>query len=75
MKYTFILFILFQTSLAFSQSGQLAKGDFYFEKQGYFEAIGCFERVLGSEFDSPEMQQKLAYCYNFCGEFSKAETL
>lgn len=75
MKYTFILFILFQTSLTFSQSGQLAKGDFYFEKQGYFEALNCYERVLGSTFESLEMQQKLAYCYNFCGDFSKAEAL
>lgn len=75
MKNTLILFILFQTGLAFAQSGQLAKGNFYYDRAGYFQAIPCFERVLGSEFDSPEMQQKLAYSYNFCGEFAKAETL
>ena len=41
MKYTFILLILFQTSLAFAQSGQLVRGDFYFEKQGYYQALNC----------------------------------
>ncbi len=75
MKNLFILFILFNAGLAFSQSGQLAKGNFYFDKEGYFEAISCYERVLGSEFDSPEMQKKLAYSYNFCGQFDKAEKL
>jgi outer membrane protein OmpA-like peptidoglycan-associated protein/tetratricopeptide (TPR) repeat protein len=75
MKYTFILLILFQTSLAFSQSEQLVRGDFYFEKQGYYQALNCFERVKESEFESAEMQQKLAFCYNFCGEFSKAEVI
>ena len=65
MKYTFILLILFQTSLAFSQSEQLVRGDFYFEKQGYYQALNCFERVKESEFESAEMQQKLAFCYNF----------
>ena len=75
MKNLFILFILFNAGLAFSQSGQLAKGNFYFDKEGYFEAITCYERVLGSEFDSPEMQKKLAFSYNFCGQFDKAEKL
>jgi tetratricopeptide (TPR) repeat protein len=75
MKNLFILFILFNAGLAFSQNGQLAKGNFYFDKEGYFEAITCYERVLGSEFDSPEMQKKLAYSYNFCGQFDKAEKL
>jgi outer membrane protein OmpA-like peptidoglycan-associated protein/tetratricopeptide (TPR) repeat protein len=61
--------------MTFAQSGQLAKGNYYFDQQGYFQALNCYERVLGSEFESPEMQQKLAYCYNFCGDFSKAEAL
>ncbi|MFM8596869.1 MAG: carboxypeptidase regulatory-like domain-containing protein [Flavobacteriales bacterium] len=75
MKFTLILLVIFQTGLAFAQSGQLAKGNYYFDQQGYFQALNSYERVLGSEFDSPEMQQKLAFCYNFCGEFSKAEAL
>lgn len=75
MKYSIILFILFLTNMTFAQSGQLAKGNYYFDQQGYFQALNCYERVLGSEFESPEMQQKLAYCYNFCGDFSKAEAL
>ena len=75
MKYSIILFLLFLTNMTFAQSGQLAKGNYYFDQQGYFQALNCYERVLGSEFESPEMQQKLAYCYNFCGDFSKAEAL
>lgn len=75
MKQLIILFILLNAGLAFSQSGQLAKGNFYFDKGGFFQAISCYERVLGSEFDSPEMEKKLAYSYNFCGQFDKAENL
>lgn len=67
-----VVTILVNTSL-FAQSGMLAKGDSYFQKLGYHEAIQCYEKVLGTEFDSPEMQGKLAYSYLVCGSFANAE--
>jgi outer membrane protein OmpA-like peptidoglycan-associated protein len=56
-----------------AQNGSLKKGNELYNKLGYAAAIPNFERVLGSEFDSPEMRMKLAQCYLVTANLSKAE--
>ena len=56
-----------------AQNGSLRKGNELYNKLGYAAAIPHFERVLGSELESPEMRTRLAHCYLVTGNLSKAE--
>jgi outer membrane protein OmpA-like peptidoglycan-associated protein len=70
----FILLIGIQP--VFSQnSNLLIKGNDYFNKLGYAAAIPFFEKVQGTELESTESNEKLAYCYLFTNAFVNAESL
>lgn len=57
----------------FAQGGRLAKATDLFGKLAYAEAIPYFESVCDTELDSPEMREKLAYCYLSTNQLLKAE--
>ena len=51
------------------------KGNDFFNKLGYAAAIPYFEKVQGTELESTELNEKLAYCYLFTSDLEKAESL
>lgn len=72
-KIILFTFVVFSAINLFAQSGRLAKGNDLFAKLAYAEAIPYFESVSNTELDSPEMQEKLAYCYLSTHQLIKAE--
>ncbi|MEY4895144.1 MAG: hypothetical protein RL751_1973, partial [Bacteroidota bacterium] len=68
----FTLFLVSGLSL-FAQGGRLAKANVLFEKLAYAEAIPYFEKVCNTDQDSPELREKLAYCYLRTNQNDKAE--
>lgn len=75
MKKFLSIAILFAAFSAFSQNGNFKRANNYFQKLSYAAAIPEYEKVLGSEFDSPEMKAKLAYCYLVNEQLEKAEAM
>jgi outer membrane protein OmpA-like peptidoglycan-associated protein len=67
----FTLFLVSGLSL-FAQGGRLAKANTLFEKLAYAEALPQFEKVCNSDQDSPELREKLAYCYLRTNQLDKA---
>lgn len=71
-----ILFILIiGVQPFFAQNSNLLKGNDFFNKLGYAAAIPYFEKVQGTELESTELNEKLAYCYLFTSDLEKAESL
>lgn len=70
-----ILFILIiGVQQFFAQNSNLLKGNDFFNKLGYAAAIPYFEKVQGTELESTELNEKLAYCYLFTSDLGKAES-
>lgn len=75
MKMRTILTTILAISLTLAvvgQGGKLKKADNYFERLSYAYAAEMYEQVLGSEFDSPAMQGRLAFSYFKMGETQKS---
>lgn len=75
MKTFLSIALIFSAFSVFAQSGNLKRANNYFQKLSYAAAIPEYEKVLGTEFDSPEMKAKLAYCYLVNEELDKAESM
>ena len=75
MKKLLSIALILSAFNVFSQNGNLKRANNYFQNLSYAAAIPEFEKVLGSEFDSPEMKAKLAYCYLVNEELDKAESM
>jgi outer membrane protein OmpA-like peptidoglycan-associated protein/tetratricopeptide (TPR) repeat protein len=73
-KIILFTFILASGINLFAQGGRLAKANDLFGKLAYAEAIPYFESVCNTEQDSPEMREKLAYCYLSTHNLLKAES-
>jgi outer membrane protein OmpA-like peptidoglycan-associated protein/tetratricopeptide (TPR) repeat protein len=71
---TIFTLFLFSGLTLFAQGGRLAKANELYEKLAYAEAIPYFESVCNTELDSPELREKLAYCYLSTNMLLKAES-
>ncbi len=60
---------------AISQTSRLKKADDYYNHLSYAYAAPLYERLIGSEVDSPAMKARLARSYYNLGEMDKAEQI
>ncbi|MEY4288845.1 MAG: hypothetical protein RLZZ30_933 [Bacteroidota bacterium] len=72
---TILIIILLGAQPILAQVSNLTKANDLFNKLGYAAAIPYFEKLEGTEFQSIETDEKLAYCYLFTESFSKSESL
>lgn len=75
MKAILLILVCSLTFASFGQGGKLKKADNYFNHLSYAYAADIYVDLQGSEYDSPQMQGRLAFCYLKMSDWNKsAET-
>lgn len=74
MKIINLLFVVFiGTSITYGQSGRLKRADKYYVKLSYDNAARLYEKLVGSDEDTPAMKAKLADSYYQMGDYQNSE--
>lgn len=73
LKINTLIGFLFLTSLLFGQTAKLKKADANYANLSYVFAASSYEKLVGTEVDSPAMKAKLAHSHYQIGNMKRAE--